>query len=167
MRRTSQRTPPGVPVSSPWTAFAKFGWPVIWLGLMGYLNVLAFTGSPALRWGPGVDPAWGKPLLVALFALGVFVAVRVSAPLKRVHLVPGGLHVSNYVRDTRVPWADVERIVVHGRFGHRRSPIVELELRRPGVFGTRISLLPASRDALAALRASAAADAEISWAQRP
>jgi hypothetical protein len=167
MHRTQERMPPGVRVSSAFTPVAKFVWPVMWLGLMGYLNVLAFTDSPRQRWGPGVDPAWGKPLLVALFALGLYVAVRVSARLKRVHLVPGGLDVSNYVRATRVPWADVERVVVHGDFGGRRSPMVELELRRRSVFGTRISLVPASPDALATLKASAAAEAEIPWTRRP
>jgi hypothetical protein len=117
--------------------------------------------------GPGVDPGWGKTLLVALFVFGLCVAVRMSAPLKRVHLVPGGLHVSNYVRATRLPWADVERVVVHSDFGARRTPVVELELRRRSVFGTRISLVPASPDALATLEASAAAEAEIPWTRRP
>jgi hypothetical protein len=158
---------PGVPLSSAWTPVVKFVWPVMWLGLMGYFNVLAFKGSPGLRWGPGVDPAWGKLLLVALFAFGLYVAIRLGARLKRVHLVPGGLHVSNYVRATRVPWADVERVVVHSDFGGRRSPIVELRLRRRSVFGTRISLVPASPDALATLEASAAAEAEIPWTRRP
>lgn len=89
-----------------------------------------------------------------------------SARLKPVHLVHDGLHVSNYFTDTRVPWADVERVVVHGDFGHRRTPVVELKLRRRGAFGTRISLLPASPGALAILQQSAAAEAEIPWKQR-
>lgn len=166
-RSPPELPPPGVPISSRFTPVAKFLWPAGWLGLMGYFNLLAFTGSPRLRWGGGAtDPAWGKPLLVTLFVLGLFVAVRVSAPLKRVHLLPGGLHVSNYFREIRVPWADVGRVVVHSDFGHRRTPIVELELRRRGAFGTRISLMPASPQALASLEASAAA-AEIPWAQRP
>lgn len=166
-RRTPQPMPPGVPISSASTPLAKFVWPVGWLGLIGYHTVLAFTDSPKVRWGPGVDPGWGKLLLVVFLAFGVLVAVRVSAPLKRVHLVPGGLHVSNYFRATRVPWADVERVVVHSDFGRRRSPIVELELRRRSVFGTRISLVPASPHALATLEASAATEAEIPWTRRP
>ena len=159
--------PPGVQVSSGATPVLKFIWPVGWLGILGYFNVLAFTGSPRMRWGPGIDPGWGSLLLAGFFALGVCVAVRVSAPLKRVHLVPGGLHVSNYFRAIRVPWADVERVVVHGRFENRRTPIVELTLRRRSAFGTRISLLPASPDALAMLQASASAEAGIEWKQRP
>jgi hypothetical protein len=135
--------------------------------MMGYCNVLAFRDSPALRWGPGVDPAWGRLLLVGLFAFGLLVAFRVSAPLKRVHLVPGGLHVSNYFREIRVPWTDVERMVVHSDFGRRRTPLVELTLRRRGAFGTRISLLSASPEALAILQENAAAEADLSPERRP
>ncbi|HEX6373973.1 MAG TPA: hypothetical protein VF006_33905 [Longimicrobium sp.] len=167
LRRGAERTAPGVPVSSVSTLVLKFVWPAGWLGGMGYLNVLAFTGSPGLRWGGGqTDPAWGRPLLIGLFALGMYVALRVSAPLKRVHLVPGGLCVSNYFREIRVPWTDVARGVVHGGFGGRRSPVVELELRRRSAFGSRISLLPASPQALAMLQENAAAEAAIRWERR-
>ncbi|HEU4884518.1 MAG TPA: hypothetical protein VFT45_19845 [Longimicrobium sp.] len=153
-----------MPVTSRLTIVPKFVWPVGWLGLLGWRSVLAFTDSPRLRWGPGVDPAWGKAVMAGLFALGVFVAVRVSARLKRVHLVRGGLHVSNYFREIRVPWSDVERVVVHGRFKGRHMPIVEMTLRRRGAFGRHISLLPASPEALARLQADAGAD--IPWVRR-
>jgi hypothetical protein len=146
---------------------AKFVWPAGWLGMMGYFNILAFTDSPGLRWGPGVDPAWGRLLLAGLFIFGLAVAFRLSAPLKRVHLVPAGLNVSNYFREIQVPWTDVERMVVHGDFGSRRTPLVELTLRRRGVFGTRISLLPASPEALAILWENAAAEADLSPERRP
>lgn len=158
--------PSSVQVSSGSTPILKFIWPAGWLGLTGWSNVLAFTGSPDLRWGPGIDPAWGKVILVVFFALGLYVAFRVSLPLKRVHLVPGGLRVSNYFREARVPWADVERVVVHGRFRRRQTPVVEFTLRRRGAFGRRISLLPASPQALATLQASAPAKAEIRWERR-
>jgi len=164
--RAPDRAPPGVPVSSLATLVLKFVWPMGWLGLMGFFNVLAFTGSPRVRWGPGVDPAWGKVLLVGFFAFGVCVAVRVSAPLKRVHLVRGGLHVSNYLRAIRVPWTEVERVVVRGRFGRRTMPVVEMELRRRGAFGTRIALVPVSPEALALLEESAAAAGAIPWERR-
>lgn len=158
--------PPGVPVSSGITPLFKFIWPAGWLTLMGLFNVLAFTDSPELRWGGGVDPAWGRLLLAGFFVLGLVVAVRVSIPLKRVHLVPGGLHVSNYFRAIRVPWSDVERVTVRGRFGDRTTPVVEIRLRRRGAFGTRISLVPASPDALAILQANAPADAGLGWQKR-
>lgn len=167
LRRVAERAPPGVPVSSGNTLVLKFVWPVGWLGIIGSPNVLAFTDSPGLRWGGATEPAWGKPLLVALFVLGVYVAVRVSAPLKRVHLVQGGLHVSNCFREIRVPWEDVERVVVRGQFGDERTPVVELNLRRRGAFGTRISLISASPPALALLQADAAAEADLSWELRP
>lgn len=159
--------PDAVRISAPSTPVAKFVWPAGWLGLIGYLNVLAFTGSPSLRWGGGVEPVWGKPLLVALFGLGLYVAYRVSLPLKRVGLVEGGLHVSNYFRETTIPWSDVRRVVVHGTFGNRRAPVVELELRRRGAFGTRVSLIPASREALQLLQDTCAAHASGAWEHRP
>jgi hypothetical protein len=157
-----------VRISSPSTPIAKFVWPIGWLGMMGYLSVLAFTNSPGLRWGGGGPaPVWGKALLIVLVGVGVVVAYRVSLPLKRVHLAEGGIRASNYVTEAFIPWSGIRRVVVHGSFGARRGPLVELDLRARGAFGRRISLLPASPEALARLRESIPGELQIPWEHRP
>lgn len=157
-----------MPISSPFTAVAKFVWPVGWIGLMGWFTIGALTNSPGVRWsGGGPAPLWGKALLVVLLGLGFLVAWRVSRPLKKVRLGEGGVHASNYLTEIWIGWRDVRRVVVHGDFGPRRTPLVELELRERGAFGRRISLLPASPEALAHLEDSALAVQAIPWEHRP
>lgn len=135
----------------------KFVWPLAWLGMISYFNFQAFTDSPDIRWGAGVDPGWGKPLLLGFLVLGLLVTYLMCARLKKVWLTPDGIRVSNYFREAAIPWPHVRRVVVRGTFGHRSSPLVELELREKHPFAGRISLLPASEHCLAELTERAAA----------
>jgi hypothetical protein len=147
-----------VRISAPTTTLLmKFVWPLAWLGMMGYFSFLAFTGSPRLRWGVGVSPAWGKVMLVGFFLLGLAITYTMSLRLKKVWLTTDGLRVSNYLSEASILWPHVRRITIHDTFGHRRTPLVEIELcaRRP--FGGRISLFPASEDLLVKLTGQAAA----------
>lgn len=154
-------TPPDpaeVQISDPaQTLMMKFVWPLGWLGMMSYFSLLAFTGSSRIRWGPGVSPAWGKAILVGFLLLGLALTYLWSLRLKKVWLTADGLRVSNYLSEAIIPWPQVRRVLVHGTFGHRSKPLVELELLARHPFGGRISLYPASEDLLAKLTGRAAA----------
>ncbi|HEX3125989.1 MAG TPA: hypothetical protein VH394_01545 [Thermoanaerobaculia bacterium] len=147
-----------VRISNPsMTLMMKFVWPLGWLGMMSYFSLLAFTGSPKLRWGPGVSPEWGKVILVVFLLMGVLFMYRVSRRLKMVWLTTDGLRVSNYLSEASILWPQVRRVLVHDTFGHRRTPLVELELSTRRPFGGRISFYPASEDLLGKLTGQAAA----------
>ena len=147
-----------VRISDPaMTLLMKFFWPLGWLGVMSYFSFLAFTGSPKLRWGVGVSPAWGKGILVGLLLMGLAFTYTVSMRLKKVWLTTGGLRVSNYLSESSILWPHVRRVLIHDTFGHRRTPLVELELWARHPFGGRISLYPMSEDLLEKLTGQAAA----------
>jgi len=77
--------------------------------------------------------------------------------LKKVWLTINGLRVSNYLSEASIMWSHVCRVSIHGTFGHRSTPLVELELCGRHPFGGRISLFPASEDLLVKLTGRAAA----------
>jgi len=150
--------PAEVQISDPaQTLVMKFVWPLGWLGMMGYFSFLAFTGSPRIQWGAGVSPAWGKVVLVGFLLLGLALTYVWSLRLKKVWLTAGGLRVSNYLSEATISWPQVRRVSVHGTFGRRNKPLVELELSAGRPFGGRISLYPASEDLLAEFTGRAAA----------
>jgi hypothetical protein len=89
-----------------------------------------------------------------------------SMRLKRVWLTADGIRASSYFRTAYIAWPDVRRVVIHGDFGHRRTPLVELELWKPHPFGRRIPLLPVSNDLLTELPGKAAG-ARVNVEHRP
>jgi hypothetical protein len=130
------------------TTFAfKYVWPTAWLGLIGTFLVSALLGS-SIRWGPAINPFWGKVILGFLFGAGIFMTARLSIPLKRVDELRGSLHISNYVSTDVVPLTNVCAVRVTGDFGHKTMPAVEVSFRQRTRYGSKILFLAQSEDLL-------------------
>ena len=88
-------------ISSPMTPLVKFGWPIGWIGLMGYFNVAATVRPELIRWGPGVSSVAGRALLAVLLLFGLITAIRLCLPLKSVWLTADGLRVVELPEEAR------------------------------------------------------------------
>lgn len=87
------------------TALLKFVLAPIWIAVMGYvawrlwtdpsslLDNEVSTQAPIVRW-----------ILLGLIAASLIVLLAFVVPLKRVRLVATGLQISNYIRETTVPF---------------------------------------------------------------
>ena len=129
------------------TALLKFVLAPIWIAVMGYvawrlwadpgslLDTEVSTQAPMVRW-----------ILLGLIAASLIVLLAFVVPLKRVRLVATGLQISNYIRETTVPFDAV--------LGVRQSwlptfRLITLELR-PGLgLRSRIIFMPAGSQRLA------------------
>ena len=133
-------------LSSRWTFFQKWVFPVVWIAGFG-AGTLAIFRDPGgvtyngVRGGapPGVE--W---IFLAAWVAGTTLILWVSLPLKRVRLSDGALLVSNFLGpELRVPFgmiADVRQ----NRWINARPITVRLRADVPGL-GARFTFLPPTR----------------------
>ena len=83
-------------ISSAWTHFCKFVFPVIWIG---FLSVPVLSEGPWILW-------FLSPLLILSAALyHIFVS-----PLKTVRIDDKAFYVSNYRKEIRIPFSQVDKV---------------------------------------------------------
>ncbi|MGE5413342.1 MAG: hypothetical protein ACM3NW_04140 [Syntrophomonadaceae bacterium] len=143
--------PAAVVVSSPATFFHKFVFPIGWGAFFSWGTAALFLhrgGAP----GHAAPPSWARWLCLGALLLGGLVFRQVSLPLKRVAFDDGFLRISNYLREIRVPFAEVRAGGFGGGEIDGRSLVV-LEFDRETPFGESVQFLPKSREAVELLRA--------------
>lgn len=88
------------------TAVLKFVIPPIWVALTAYAawRLSSGSGGGLLDDDPGAPASAVRWLLLGLIAASLVVLFAFVIPLKRVRLATNGLQVSNYVRETTVPF---------------------------------------------------------------
>lgn len=156
-------------LSSRWTPFFKFVFPVVWGGLLGYITSVLFLNSSSLAWrlliwrGHSDPPSVLKWISLGALFLGGLVCARLVR-LKRVVLDEDSVLISNYFRMARVPFQRIRaggidpdaEIEVSGSAGpvavHDRRPLVVLEFSGRTPFGRSIEFIPRSQEVLAELR---------------
>lgn len=118
-------------LSSEWTFFYKFVFPVLWMGFIAYiiLAMFAATGSPGFS---------GNFQFVILSAMTVLASgwwYWISIRLKKVTLKDDLLLISDFRKQVEIPLRDVER--VSGSI-LMNPELVWLHLARPTEFGEKI-----------------------------
>ena len=125
-------------ISSRLTAFYKFVFPVLWIGLFAVITTAMFV-VPDERAGELRDLRW---IFAAATIAGAGFIYWFGMRLKRVALAERSLIVSNYVEEADVSFTDVERVSGSVLL----SPeLVWIHLRRPSTFGRKIVFMPRMR----------------------
>jgi len=123
-------------LSARQTFYCKFILPIVWLGVVASGTAMMFLAPERFRPPP---PTLVKCQFVVLTLVGTASFARFSLPLKRVRMDEQALYVSNYLREVRVPLADVQEVTQGGWLSTR--PVTVL-LWRDSEFGRRIMFLP-------------------------
>jgi hypothetical protein len=118
------------------TFYFKFILPIVWFGLFGFGTAMMFVSPDRFRPPP---PTWVKWQFVAFTLVGAAAYARFSLPLKRVRMDDQALYVSNYLREIRVPFADVQEVTQRGWLNARWVTVM---LWRESQLGRRIVFLP-------------------------
>jgi hypothetical protein len=129
-------------LSSSRTLVTKFVLPVVWLAGFGVATLLLFT-TGGLSGPDGLPPPPEmKWLFVGAIGLGGWFLYWFCGRLKRVEIDEQWLYVSNFLREIRVPLADIEE-VTENRWINIRP--ITVEFRRETEFGSSIIFMPPRR----------------------
>ena len=126
-------------LSSRWTPFYKFFLPLLALGGIGFGAWHAYTHPERLKMPPGIAPAYGWVLLVAVAVVAGAIVWWTVSSLVRLELDDDELLISNYRTEIRVPLANVASIKGPS---NTNPPRYTLTFEEPTEFGPRISFLP-------------------------
>lgn len=118
-------------LSSEWTFFYKFVFPVLWIGVLAYimLPMFATPGSFHLT----ANFRFVILLTIAVFACGLWFSISIR--LKKVALRDGLLLISDFRKQVEIPLRDIER--VSGSI-LMNPELVWLRLKSPTEFGSKI-----------------------------
>jgi hypothetical protein len=117
-------------VSTNLTLFFKFFVPIFWIVFVGAFTIaLQFT---PLEYGSGLSPTAFRLLLVLFFATGVLVLSFTLLRLKRVEISSEMVYVTNYFKNVRYPYHNIENISISRFF---ILTFVRVKLKVPGSFG--------------------------------
>ena len=118
-------------VSSPLTVVFKFIFPSLWIGMFLLGTVWSFSD--------GDNSAWHY--LVAL-CLGATAFGFFCFPLKIVHIVPGSIVVSNFVKAIQVPFSQISDVTEWRWISGR---LIWVHFKEATTFGRKIVFMPTSR----------------------
>lgn len=122
------------------TPFLKFALPPIWMAGTGYV-VWRLLTDPGTLLGSEVETltpiGW---ILLALIGGSLIVLFAFVAPLKQVRLTESGLAISNYLRETTVPFDAILAIRQNWLPTFR---LITLKLRPEFGWGSRVIFMPA------------------------
>lgn len=117
-------------VSTNLTLFFKFFIPIFWIVFVGAFTVaLQFT---PMGYVSGISPTTFRLLLILFFAVGVVVLSFTLLRLKRVEISPDFVYVTNYFKNVRYPYHNIENISISRFF---ILTFVKIQLKVPGSFG--------------------------------
>jgi hypothetical protein len=128
-------------LSSAWTLWAKFVFPVLVLGFGLGTTILLWSDGLVDRNG-AIPPPQVKFVFLSVWVLGMTFILWTSAGLKRVRMDERQLHVSNYVREIDVPFSAI--IDVRQNRWLNSRPIT-IYFREPTEFGDKATFMPERR----------------------
>jgi hypothetical protein len=126
------------------TPFAKWVFPLIMIGGLGYFAFASWLDPDAIPWeGGGSPPAFAPYIAFAMLAAALYVIARGCLPLRRVHVDHSGLYVGHWWTAKHVPWETVEALEINPSISFNETPVVRIRLRN-GLLGGEIRFLPES-----------------------
>ena len=93
-------------LSSAWTFWTKFIFPVIWISAVGTGAVLLWLGD-LVGGNNASPPSQAKFAVLGVWIVGTTLILWFSAGLKRVRIDERQLYVSNYIREISVPFSEI------------------------------------------------------------
>ena len=128
-------------LSSRLTFFMKVIFPPLWIGAFS-VGTLAIFLEPEQSGGGGPPPPGMGLVFLVVTILGTAFLYWACIRLKRVRLDEEALHISNYLREIRVPLEQVQDITESVWISMHP---VRIELRSETEFGERIVFMPRIR----------------------
>jgi len=126
-------------VSTNLTLFYKFFIPVFWLVFFGSVTVASLLYS--FEYIGQIPASTFRLIMVLIFLSGAVTLYITLLRLKRVEMSEDFIYVTNYFKNFRYPYHNVEGIRTSRFFFFR---IATLTLREPGSFGKNILFIPSS-----------------------
>jgi hypothetical protein len=114
-------------ISSAWTPVYKFVFPAILLA--GFLGFPVLSGEPWIWWGLA-----SPVMLLSLVLYYLFLA-----PLKVVRTDDEAFFVSNYRREVRIPFSQVDKITDNPRLN---TKAITIHVRTKTEFGRKVIFMP-------------------------
>lgn len=114
-------------ISSKWTFFYKYIFPFLWITGSGIIALVFLSEE-------GFEQQTGN-LWIVLFLSGSYIVIWFSLKIKCVSLVEDGFLVSNYLREYRVSFMDVEDIKETRLWNPK---LIKINLKRDYPFGGQI-----------------------------
>ena len=123
-------------VSSNLTLFYKFFVPVFWTVFFGAVTLAVLLTDYA--YVGNIPRGTFQLLVVAFFLSGVLLFAFTLLRLKRVEMSPDFVYVTNYFKNFRYPYQNIEKLEIN-RF--LLFYIATLHLRQAGSFGRKITFV--------------------------
>ena len=120
-------------ISSSVTAFYKYVFPALWLGLFGYvaLKALMSSGGDASRW-----------VFVLFWLAGMVFTIWLGLRLKIVSADARFIYASGYWREARIPLSDIASVEESSGLKPKQ---ITLRLRAPSAIGQKVVFIPELR----------------------
>ena len=131
-------------LSSAWTFVYKYLFPGLWIPFFGFrvLTMLQNPGAVTYNGVKGATPPFFDYELLALWLVSSACILWFGMSLKRVRLTDGGILVSDYMREWRVPFGMIEN-VSQNRWMRTRT--ITIRLRADVGCGTTVKFMPPLR----------------------
>ena len=123
-------------ISSNATLFFKIFLPTIWMAFFGAFTLVVLISN--VENFPALNFLYFKIGLVAFFLIGLGIFYLTVMQLKRVELDAGHLYASNYFKNYRYAFKDIEKITERDLGLFRLNKI---HLKAPGKFGKKITYI--------------------------
>jgi len=130
-------------VSSSLTLFLKYGFPVGWTVFFGAMTI-AFWLINEVNVVAGMPVSTFRIMMTVGFLSGVLLLYWALMRIKRVEMDEQFIYVTNYFKNVRYPYHQVEKVVDKDYYFFRS---VHIHLKEAATFGKKISFV-ASRDRL-------------------
>lgn len=128
-------------LSSAWTFWAKFVFPVVWISGFGLGTILLWFGSFHDRNG-SMPPPQLKFVFLGVWVVGSSFILWANAGLKRMRAGERRLYVSNYIREICVPFSAILD-VKQNRWINSRP--ITIYFRDATEFGDKATFIPKRR----------------------
>jgi hypothetical protein len=93
-------------LSSAWTFWAKFIFPIFWISIFGVGAISLWFGDFRGR-DNTMPPPQMKFIFMSVWVLGSTLILWANAALKQVRIGEHQLHISNYIREISVPFSSI------------------------------------------------------------
>lgn len=123
-------------ISSNATLFFKIFLPTFWVAFFGGFTLVVLISN--LKQFPLFNFFYFKLGLLAFFLSIVAILYFTVGQLKRVEVDGGGLYASNYFKNYRYPFSNIEKMTERDMGLFR---LVKIYLKQPGKFGKKITFI--------------------------
>jgi hypothetical protein len=125
-------------LSSPWTFWAKFLFPAIWISAFGFGTIVLWSGGFVDR-NNAMPPPRMKFVFLGVWILGTTFILWANAGLKRVRMDERQVYVSNYVQEIHIPFSAITD-VKQNRWLNSRP--ITIYFRDATEFGDQATFIP-------------------------